>query len=156
MHPNAQVLQTFYTAFQRRDAAGMAACYHPEVVFTDPVFPDLRGREVGAMWAMLCARAKDFALTFDVVSADDAQGAARWEARYSFSDTGRPVINQVTSAFTFRDGLILNQQDTFDLWRWTRMALGLQGVLLGWAPFVQSRIRRQARGRLDAYMRKQS
>ena len=52
MHPNAQLIQTFYTAFQNRDAAGMAACYHPEVVFSDPVFPHLEGPKAIAMWQM--------------------------------------------------------------------------------------------------------
>ena len=38
MHPNARLLQDFYSAFQRRDAAAMAACYHPDVHFRDEVF----------------------------------------------------------------------------------------------------------------------
>ena len=29
------------------------SCYHPEVKFSDPAFPDLKGNEVGAMWSML-------------------------------------------------------------------------------------------------------
>jgi len=34
--------------------------------------------------------------------------------------------------------------DHFDLWRWLRQALGAKGVLLGWAPPVQSAVRAQA------------
>ncbi len=30
------------------------------------------------------------------------------------------------------------------LYRWTRMALGLPGLLLGWSPLLQNKVRRQA------------
>lgn len=38
MHPHTQLIQKFYTAFQTLDAHGMSACYHPNIVFTDPAF----------------------------------------------------------------------------------------------------------------------
>jgi len=60
MHPNEQLIERFYTSFQKRDPDGMVACYHPEIRFSDPVFPDLRGESAGAMWRMLSARAKSF------------------------------------------------------------------------------------------------
>ena len=47
MHPNEQLVRTFYAAFAGGDAEGMARCYHPEVFFSDPVFPSLRGVEAG-------------------------------------------------------------------------------------------------------------
>ena len=81
----------------------MAACYAPDATFRDPAF-DLAGAEVGAMWAMLCARGKDLALEWRDVRADDRAGSAHWEARYTFSVTGRPVHNVIDAAFTFRDG----------------------------------------------------
>ncbi len=154
MHPNAQLLQRFYEAFQRRDGETMAACYHPDAQFSDPVFTDLRGAQVGAMWRMLCGRARDLDVSFRDVQADAAQGSAHWEARYTFS-TGRRVHNRIEAAFEFRDGLILRHRDRFDLWRWTRMALGPLGVVLGWSPMVQGKVRRTARAGLDAFMAKQ-
>ena len=60
MHPNAQLIQTLYAAFGRRDGAAMAACYAPNATFVDPVF-DLRGTEIGAMWTMLCERGRETA-----------------------------------------------------------------------------------------------
>jgi len=36
--PNAALIQRFYEAFQRSDAEAMAACYAPDVQFSDPVF----------------------------------------------------------------------------------------------------------------------
>ena len=68
MHANAELIARFYTAFGHRDAAGMAACYHPEVQFSDEVFPDLRGDRATAMWRMLCERGKDLRVKFvDIV-----------------------------------------------------------------------------------------
>ncbi len=43
MPDNAGLIQKFYTSFQARDAAGMNACYHPAIVFADPVFGRLEG-----------------------------------------------------------------------------------------------------------------
>lgn len=143
-HPNADLITRFYTAFQNRDAEAMAACYTEDVRFCDPVFTDLRGAQAVDMWRMLCSRAKDFSLTFDAVRADDHAGSASWVATYRFNATGRQVVNHIQARFVFRDGLIVEHRDHFDLWRWTRQALGAKGVLLGWLPPVQNAIRRQA------------
>ena len=152
-HPNAVLLERFYTAFARRDGAAMAACYAPDARFTDPVF-DVSGGEVGAMWSMLCERATDLRVEWRVVRADESHGSAHWEPRYTFSGTGRPVHNIIDSAFTFKAGRIASHVDTFDLWRWSRMALGTKGVLLGWSPFVRKAIQAQARGGLNAWMQR--
>ena len=82
-------------------------------------------------------------LEFRDIRADAATGSAHWEPRYTFSVTGRPVHNRIDSSFTFRDGLIHAQRDRFDLWRWSRMALGFKGALLGWTPMVRNAIRRK-------------
>jgi len=154
MHANQALIDRFYRAFQVRDAATMAACYHPQIEFSDPVFTGLRGPEAGAMWAMLCARATDLEITFGDVQADDARGRARWKARYTFTQTGRRVHNAIAAEFEFRDGLIVRHVDRFDFWRWSRQALGLTGLLLGWTPMVRNRVRTMARRGLEAHMRK--
>src|SRR6185437_14083149 len=84
-HPNSELIERFYTAFQRRDADTMIACYADDIVFSDPVFGELRGDEARDMWRMLVERAQDFSLTFDGVTADEHAGRARWVARYRFS-----------------------------------------------------------------------
>lgn len=156
MHPHTQLIQNFYTAFQNRDAAGMAACYHADVVFSDPVFPHLEGKRAVAMWQMFCARADKSGLRieFSNVQADDQSGRAHWDARYTFSQTGRPVLNRIDAAFTFREGKIIRHTDSFDLWKWASMALGLRGQLLGWTPFVQAAIRKTANRGLEAFIHK--
>ena len=122
----------------------MGACYAHDVRFSDPVFPDLRGDDARAMWLMLTARAKEFRVEFRDVSFDGSTGRGHVEAWYLFSATGRKVHNVIDGTFTFRDGLIATHVDRFDFYRWSRQALGLPGLLLGWTPFIQERIRQQA------------
>lgn len=144
MHPNAALLSRLYEAFGRRDHAAMTACYTPQAHFSDPVFPDLRGPQVRAMWRMLCTRATDLRIEASGIQADGQRGTAHWEAWYSFSATGRSVHNVIEAYFTFDAGLIATHRDSFDLYGWARQALGLKGLLLGWAPPVQRSIRNTA------------
>lgn len=140
MHANAELIHKFYSSFQQRDAKGMVACYHPDIVFSDPVFRDLSGERAGAMWRMLCARGKDLVVEFQDVRADETTGAAHWEAWYTFS-TGRKVRNIIDASFQFREGRILRPVDTFDLRDWAAQALGLTGRLLGGTSLLQNRTR---------------
>ncbi|KIU49658.1 MULTISPECIES: nuclear transport factor 2 family protein [Pseudomonas] len=148
---NIALITRFYQAFQRLDAEAMVACYSPEVVFSDPAFGTLRGKDAADMWRMLASRAKDFSLTFDSVRADERSATAHWVATYLFSQTGRVVVNDIQARFVIRDGLIVEHHDHFDLWRWARQALGTKGLLLGWTPLVQGKIRQQAAKGLRAF-----
>ena len=155
MHPNEQLIQRFYEAFARRDAEAMAACYHRDVEFSDPVFPSLKGDEARDMWRMLASRAVDLEVRFEVRGADDTKGAAHWDADYLFSKTGRKVNNRIDAEFEFEDGLIRRHRDHFDLWRWSRMALGIPGLLLGWSPVIGNAVRKEAAKGLAAFRRRQ-
>jgi ketosteroid isomerase-like protein len=154
MHANARLIGRFYDSFARRDPEGMIACYHPEVTFSDPAFPNLDARHARAMWRMLVERGRDLEVRASGIEADDAQGRAHWDATYTFSATGRKVTNSIDAAFAFRDGLIVTHRDRFDLWRWAGMALGAKGRLLGWTPLVQNAIRAQAAKGLASYISK--
>jgi ketosteroid isomerase-like protein len=137
---SSELISRFYTAFQSLDAEAMAACYAEGATFSDPVFTELRGHQVGDMWRMLCASAKDFTLTFDSVT----DTSAHWVAAYTFSSTGRHVVNDIHASFVISDGRIQEHRDSFDLWAWSRQALGASGLVLGWTPFLQGKVRRQA------------
>jgi ketosteroid isomerase-like protein len=152
MSANESLIERFYGAFADKDGAAMAACYAPDVQFSDPVFPDLRGEEAGAMWRMLTGQARDLRIELLERAADDDRGSARWRAHYTFTQTGRPVVNDVRAAFRFEDGLIVEHRDTFDFHRWARQALGPTGLLLGWTPIVRSAVRRRARASLDEFL----
>jgi len=141
---NSTLIRTFYEAFARRDAEAMAACYHDDVQFSDPVFRDLRGVHAGNMWRMLCGRAADLKVEASAIAADGVAGSAHWEAWYTFSATGRKVHNKIDARFRFQDGKIIEHLDTFPLWKWTRMALGPAGTLLGWTPLVKGKLRSEA------------
>ena len=149
---NKELLHRFYEAFSDKDGDAMAACYAPNVTFSDPVFTDLRGDEAGGMWRMLTSRSKDLELQFSGVEADDRAGRAHWEAWYTFSATGRKVHNVIDARFEFQEGKIVRHVDRFSFYRWSRQALGLPGVLLGWTPIVQNKVRRSAREQLDRFL----
>jgi ketosteroid isomerase-like protein len=149
---NAQLIEEFYEAFDRRDGERMAALYAPDARFSDPAFGELRGDEPGAMWRMLTGQAKDLSVELREHEADGDAGSAHWVARYTFTRTGRPVVNDVRATFRFAGGLIAEHRDDFSFHRWSRQALGPPGLLLGWTPLLRSATRRQARGSLDAYM----
>lgn len=148
---NSALITRFYEAFQRLDAEAMIACYTDDIVFSDPAFGTLRGRDAGDMWRMLASRAKNFSLTFDNVNSNERSGGAHWVATYLFSQTGRTVVNDIQARFLFRDGKICEHYDHFDLWRWSRQALGAKGLLLGWTPLVQSKVNQQALRGLRAF-----
>jgi ketosteroid isomerase-like protein len=149
---NETLVERFYAAFARRDGAAMEACYAPDVRFSDPVFVDLHGPEAGAMWRMLTARAADLRVELLEHSADGDRGSAHWRAHYTFSQTGRPVVNDVRAAMRFAEGLIAEHVDDFDFHRWARQALGTSGLLLGWTPLLRNAVRRRARAGLDEYL----
>ena len=145
------LIDRFYTAFAARDHEAMAACYADDATFSDPVFQDLRGDEVRAMWRMLCTRGIDLELVHSAVQADGERGSAHWDADYTFSGTGRAVHNEIDASFRFKDGLIAEHVDEFDLWRWSRQALGPVGLVAGWSPPLQNKVRAQARENLRAF-----
>ena len=144
MEDSQQLIKRFYTHFQEKDWKGMQGCYHNEILFSDPVFQKLKGGEAKAMWHMLAVAAKDLTVTFQNIKSDGASGSCDWDAHYSFSRTGNQVHNIIHARFEFREGLIIKHNDSFDLWRWSGMALGFSGKLLGWTPLVQGKIRAMA------------
>lgn len=156
MHPNQALIERFYTAFQQKDFRTMQQCYHPEVRFSDPVFPKLKGEEAGLMWEMLLTRSKDLAITFKNVQADNKKGSCDWEATYTFGRTGRLVHNVIHAEFLFRDGLIARHDDSFSFHKWASQSLGLMGKLLGWSRFLERKIQTQAAEGLEKYIQKVS
>ncbi|MEH6448954.1 MAG: nuclear transport factor 2 family protein [Oleispira sp.] len=148
---NKALIGRLYTAFQTKDHKTMAECYHPEAYFRDEAF-ELTGKEIGAMWHMLCKRGKDMTLEF-YVTEKAGKITAHWEPKYSFSQTGRFVHNIIDAEFEFKDGLILKHVDRFDFWSWSRQALGAPGLLLGWTPLLRNKVSKMAMGNLRKFMK---
>jgi len=152
-----ETIERFYAAFDRKDGDAMAACYAPGARFSDPAFGELRGDEPGAMWRMLTGQARDLRVELGEHGADPAArtGHADWTAHYTFTQTGRPVVNRVRATFRFENGLIAEHRDSFSFYAWARQALGPAGLALGWTPLLRGKVQRQARDGLDEFMRAQ-
>lgn len=153
---SAELIRSFYEALSRRDAEALAELYHEKAVFMDPAFGRLGREEACAMWRMLLARATDLQIAYEVGEADDYAGTGAWTATYTFSRTGRKVVNRIHSQFGFLDGKVLAHRDRFDVWRWSRQALGLPGLLLGWTPWYRRKLQAEARRQLEAFMAKEA
>ena len=150
---NKAVIAQFYTAFQKLDAAGMNACYSDDIIFSDPVFLILKGDEVKCMWEMLCKNAKGFSLTFsDIELLDEEYATCKWQATYTFSATGRKVVNHVKAYMKLKDGKIIEHSDAFRLSTWIGQALGWKGVLFGWTGFMKKGVQNKGRKNLLKYM----
>lgn len=150
---NIQLITQFYTTFANHDYNGMAACYHQDVEFSDPAFGPLKGDQARAMWKMLLERSNGkLKVVFSNVTADEEKGSAHWEAFYEFSKTGRPVHNKIDAQFEFKDGKIYRHIDHFDLWRWSRQAMGVTGLLLGYTSFFKKKLLAQTGKALADYM----
>ncbi len=155
MDTNEEIINKFYAAFQQLDYATMNSCYSDDIVFFDPVFGLLRGEQAKAMWEMLCKNAKDFSLTFgNIIKLDAEYSTCDWVATYTFSKTGRKVVNSIRANMRFADGKIVEHSDAFSLHKWSKQALGFSGWLLGWNRFFQNKIKNGAKRNLLKFMQK--
>ncbi|HEY5634196.1 MAG TPA: nuclear transport factor 2 family protein [Burkholderiaceae bacterium] len=142
------LVRRYFDALARLDGEAMAACLHPLASYTDPVFPDLRGDEVGWRWRALTGGATDMHLAYDILFGDERKAQVQWQASYRFAASGRKVSNRVLTTLTFWDGKIVRQTDEYDFRRWARASLGAPGWLLGWLPALQRAAQRRARSQL--------
>ena len=157
MNNNARVIERFYAAFQQLDHKSMNACYDEDIIFSDPVFLTLRGDEVRYMWEMLCTNARDFSLRFsDIELLDEEYATCRWTATYTFSKTGRKVVNSIKAYMKLRDGKIIEHSDAFRLTTWIGQALGWIGVMFGWTGFMKRAVQKNARKNLQRFIEKKA
>lgn len=155
MTNHAELINKFYGAFSKLDYATMNSCYSDDIAFFDPMFGLLQGDQARSMWEMLCTNAKDLSLTWsNIVQLDDEYSTCEWVARYTFSKTGRPVVNTIKANMRFADGKIIEHSDAFSLHNWSKQALGFTGMLFGWNSFFQQKLKNQARRNLLKYMEK--
>jgi ketosteroid isomerase-like protein len=155
MIANQELIKRFYAAFQNLDAETMAACYHTNIQFHDPVFKTLHGKDAGDMWRMLVQRGgKNLEITFSNIIADENHGTALWEAKYPFSKTNRNVHNKIKATFQFQDGKIILHHDHFNFWKWSRMALGVPGIFLGWSSILNKKVSTESLKALKNFQKK--
>ncbi len=149
-------IEQFYEAFSNLDGENMVKYYHPDVVFQDPAFGELKGDRAKNMWRMLCTsqKGKDFKVNYKVLDCNSEKAKAQWEAIYTFSQTGRKVHNKISASFLLRDGLIVEHIDEFSLYRWSKQAMGFKGVLLGNTSFFKNKLQQRTNTLLDRFEEK--
>ncbi len=150
------IIENFYRAFDNLDAESMIDCYHKDIKFEDPAFGVLKGEKAKNMWRMLChsQKGKDFKVKASNIVYNNMKGTADWEAYYTFSKTGRKVHNVISAEFEFKDGKIINHFDQFDLYKWSKQALGFNGFLLGWTTFFKKKLNAQTNKLLSEFEKK--
>ncbi len=106
------------------------------------------------MWRMLCGRSSDLKIEYKLKKIDEQHFQVNWDATYTFSKTGRKVHNRIEAQLELDQGRIVRHQDHFDFWRWSRQALGLPGLMLGWSPIVRNAVRKEADQALQSFLKK--
>ena len=97
------------------------------------------------MWQMLCKNAKDFSLTYsNIIALDEEYCTCDWVATYTFSATGKTVINKIKANMRFADGKIIEHSDAFSVHQWSKQAFGMVGMLFGWNSLFQNKIKNKA------------
>ncbi|RZK79437.1 MAG: nuclear transport factor 2 family protein [Pedobacter sp.] len=152
MNQNQTLIHHFYTSFKNKDYASMQNCYADDAVFNDPVFDKLNATEVKSMWEMLIKNGKDMKLSFDSIKDEGNVVTAYWEANYTFSLTGKAVVNKVNASFVIENGKIKSHGDHFNFYNWARQAFGFKGALLGWTSFFREKVRATATKNLKRFM----
>lgn len=156
MH-HTELLKRFYDSFSAGDAQSMAACYHEDIIFHDPAFGTLKGKSAKYMWEMLLNKKdNDLEIDYKILNANDKQGKVQWTARYGYGPKKRKVVNTVTASFEFKEDKIIKHTDYFNLWAWSRQALGISGYLLGWSSFLKNKIQQKTGKLLNSYIKTKS
>lgn len=155
MQKNEAIITRFYEAFQQRNSSEMNACYAENIAFSDPVFGLIYGDDVRGMWDMLCKNGKDLQLSFgNIQLLDDEYSTCEWIAQYTFSQTGRRVVNKIRAHMRIENGKITEHSDAFDIYGWSRQALGWKGWLFGWTAWFQKKLQQKSRIALNNFMEK--
>lgn len=150
------IIDEFYEAFSNLDAENMVKHYHPDIVFIDPAFGELKADRAKNMWRMLChsQKGKGFKIKYEVIDLNSKSANAKWEAFYTFSQTGRKVHNKIYASFVIENGLIVRHIDEFSLYHWSRQAMGIKGYILGKTSFLRNKLQQKANLLLDDFEEK--
>lgn len=143
MSSNEQLLTKFFQCLNAHDFNGMADCFHENATFQDIAFSLNGKKQIQAMWEMICSpndkgEKSDIKSTVQELTANDSTGRAVVLDDYTYRDTGRKVLNTITSTFEFRDGLIFKQTDSCDAVSWANQALGgITGFIAGYVELIR-------------------
>ena len=152
---NSETIYHFYSSLEAGNIEDLLSCYHPQISFSDPVFGELQGDQAHSMWRMLMSKmSSDIKIDVNHVFDQNGRMHCTWAADYPFGKNQRHVHNEVSSQFTFKDNRIITHHDVFDLWKWTRQALGWPGYLFGWSNIMQRKMIERNQSYLTKIMKK--
>ncbi len=155
MHKNEELILKFYQSFASNNVERMLECYHENIVFHDPAFGTLKAEKAKSMWKMLLSKNdNNLKINFNSIEANELTGKANWIAEYNYGPGNRKVVNKISATFKFLDGEIIEHKDSFNLWSWTKQALGTSGYLLGWSSFMRNKIQTKTNIALTKFMNK--
>lgn len=126
-HGALATADAFYAAFAARDSATMSSLYAPNVRFHDPLFGNLHGNQVMAMWNAISPAANPYHVKPSAASNPKDLGGGRyqvhvtWEANYGIY--GRAIHNHSETTLVIENGKIVEQRDAWDLHAWAAQAL---------------------------------
>jgi hypothetical protein len=148
VHPNTRLIDTLYASIRDDNTSVAASCYAVDAHFEDIAFR-LDGRDrIHQMWRMVCSQ--KVGVTFDSLVASERKGSGHWVARYTFRDTGRRVVNDITSEFIFQDGLIQDHRDRCSAMAWASQAYPFpKSLLVGLIGFLR---RHKAQQKLEYFI----
>ena len=105
------------------------------------------------MWEMLLTSKKgELKVSYKIARVSDKKGKVNWVAEYHFGKNNRKVINNVSGEFKFEDGKIIEHIDTFNLWKWSKQAMGTLGYLIGWTPLMKKKIQKSTNKKLNNFI----
>lgn len=150
------IIEAFYEAFSNLDAENMVKYYHPDVVFRDPAFGDLKAERAKNMWRMLChsQKGKGFKINYQVTNFNKEKANAQWDAFYTFSQTNRKVHNKIAATFKIENGLIVAHTDEFNLYNWSKQAMGIKGYFIGNTSFFRKKLQQNTNLLLNKFEKK--
>jgi len=157
-HQNVLLIDRLFVALNRHDSETIASCYRDDnVVFHDIAFHITDKSRLYGMWRMICQGESGIKVTIKSMDANDGEGEAHIIDEYRFArdaerhKEGNAVVNEITSRFVFRDGLIEQQVDSCDERLWSKQAIGgVMGWLAGRSRFVRAWA---ANRKLDKFLR---
>lgn len=153
MLPSEQTIHQLYTALADGEISKIDTCYSATVNFYDPIFGVLKNDEVPAMWKMLIEKSKaNLKIKYNIIKIDAFTATVEWTANYTFGKKNKKIKNQIRSQFHFKEGLIIKQNDDFNIWNWCKQAFGFYGFFLGWTGYMQHKIQVKALSSLKKYI----
>lgn len=155
MQSNLDLINSFFVAFQNKNGKAMWDHYKEEAEFEDPVFGELRGKDILAMWSMLVeGMGEESEIRYSHPIPTEEGAICKWEAIYTFAKTKRKIHNKIKSQFWIQDGKIVKQKDSFSFFKWLVMAFGWKALLMGWTPGFQKKVKEETKKSLEIYKKR--